>query len=319
MARHFTVLATGFVSIEAPRIDHDGSLWFSDMRAGGVHRLLPDGRTEVVVPERKMVGGICLHADGGLVVGGPDLSHVRDGRSRVLLELTDIPARDGTRAVGFNDIEADRDGALFAGVLRQDGAGTYVCGELIQVRGAGRCAVLHDDLQPNGIGLSPDGSRLYASDTFHRRILVFDIARGGLPALASEFSTTDLPGAPDGLAVDEEGCIWVAFYKGGCVARFTAEGRLAERLEVPRSSRSASASARGSSTSSPDGASRGRRTPGRSSGLRSRSARRRCIRPASERSVDEVDGVQRALERREELVDLLLLVRRAEQEVPNEY
>jgi sugar lactone lactonase YvrE len=185
------------------------------------------------VPERKMVGGICLHADGGLVVSGPDLSHVRDGRSRVLLELADVPARPGTRAVGFNDIEADRDGALFAGVLRKDGAGAYVCGELVKVTGAGCCDVVHDDLQPNGIALSPDGSRLYAADTFHRRILVFDIAGDAFPAPAGEVSTLTLPGAPDGVAVDEEGCIWVAFYKGGCVARFTAEGRLAERVEVP--------------------------------------------------------------------------------------
>jgi len=180
-----------------------------------------------------MVGGICLHADGGLVVSGPDLSHVRDGRSRVLLELADIPAREGTRAVGFNDIEADRDGALFTGVLRQDGQGAYVCGELVKVTGAGRCAVVQDDLQPNGIGVSPDGSRLYAADTFHRRILMFDIHRGALPAPAGAFSTEELPGAPDGVAVDEDGCVWVAFYKGGCVARFTAEGGLADRVEVP--------------------------------------------------------------------------------------
>jgi sugar lactone lactonase YvrE len=228
----FTVLATGFVSVEAPRLHPDRSMYFSDLRAGGVHRLLPDGGTEVVVPERKMVGGICLHVDGGLVVSGPDLSHVREGEARVLLELSDIQARPGTRAVGFNDIEADRDGALFAGVLRQDGAGAYVCGELVKVTGAGRHAVVHDDLQPNGLGLSPDGSRLFAADTFHRRVLVFDVA-DGLATPAGEFSTRAVPGSPDGLAVDEAGYVWVAFYGGGCVARFTADGRLAERLDVP--------------------------------------------------------------------------------------
>jgi sugar lactone lactonase YvrE len=230
--RAFNIVATGFVSIEAPRLDRDGSLYFSDMRAGGVHRLLGDGRIEVVVPERTLVGGICLHAHGGLVVSGAELSHVRDGESRVLLGLPE-DAGAGAEAVAFNDIEADRDGRLFAGVVRQDSAGAYVPGELIRLTGAGRHEVIHDDIQANGMGLSPDGSRLYAADTFHRRILVFELRGAALPTLAGEISTQMLPGAPDGLAVDEHGCLWVAFYRGGCVGRFTPDGRLAERLDVP--------------------------------------------------------------------------------------
>jgi len=31
-------------------------------------------------------------------------------------------------------------------------------------------------------------------------------------------------GAPDGLAVDENGCVWVACYEAGCVTRFTPAG-----------------------------------------------------------------------------------------------
>ena len=38
---------------------------------------------------------------------------------------------------------------------------------------------------------------------------------------------------PDGLAVDVEGCVWVAAYGGGCVSRFYADGRLDRHLEVP--------------------------------------------------------------------------------------
>ena len=40
-------------------------------------------------------------------------------------------------------------------------------------------------------------------------------------------------GRPDGLAVDEEGCLWVACFAGGCVTRFDAEGRILSHLDVP--------------------------------------------------------------------------------------
>jgi sugar lactone lactonase YvrE len=44
------------------------------------------------------------------------------------------------------------------------------------------------------------------------------------------------PGFPDGLAVDEEGVIWVALYGSGCVARYRPDGAPDGSLEVPASS-----------------------------------------------------------------------------------
>jgi sugar lactone lactonase YvrE len=88
--------------------------------------------------------------------------------------------------------------------------------------------VLHDDVHPNGIGLSPDGSRLYVADTFRRRLITIDAGHD-----RGEISTGQIEGLPDGLAVDAEGCVWVAFYRGGAVARFTPDGRVARRVPVP--------------------------------------------------------------------------------------
>lgn len=49
-------------------------LYFSDGRGGGVYKLDRDGSLEVVIPNGKGVGGLCLHADGGIIASGRDLT-----------------------------------------------------------------------------------------------------------------------------------------------------------------------------------------------------------------------------------------------------
>jgi D-xylonolactonase len=227
------LLASGFAALEGPTLDDDDALLFSDLRAGGVYRLRSGGGVNIVVRDRKGIGGICLHASGGLVLSGPDLCHVRGHERRVLLELGDLETRLGCTAHAFNDIAADPDGRVLAGVLREDDDGSPVRGELVLVTAAREHVVVHDDLHPNGIGLSPDASRLFVADTFRRRLIVFDVGREQLPAPVGEISTAAIAGVPDGLAVDAEGCIWVAFYRGGCVVRFTPDGRIERRVPVP--------------------------------------------------------------------------------------
>ena len=97
----FTLLASGYGAIEGPAADDEGGLYFSDVPNGGVFRLSPDGQVDVVVPKRKYVGGIILHADGGIVIAGRDISRVVDGHSETILSLNDLtPGRSEERRVG---------------------------------------------------------------------------------------------------------------------------------------------------------------------------------------------------------------------------
>src|SRR5438128_1218911 len=103
-------LAFGYGLVEAPRVDGAGNLYFSDAIDGGVYRRAPDGAMSVVVPRRRGVGGLVLHAEGGVVISGKDVSHVRDGETRILLTV------EG--ALGFNDLTTDAAGHVFVGSLR---------------------------------------------------------------------------------------------------------------------------------------------------------------------------------------------------------
>src|SRR6195256_5203655 len=105
-------LAWGYGLIEGPRVDSAGNLYFSDVTKGGVFCRRPDGSIDLIVPKRRGVGGITLHADGGLVISGRNICHVRDGETRILYERDDVG--------GFNDLFADSQGRVYVGSLRDD-------------------------------------------------------------------------------------------------------------------------------------------------------------------------------------------------------
>jgi gluconolactonase len=217
------VLASGYGLVEGPTIDRDGSLLFSDVLGGGVYRRSTDGAIETVVPKRRGVGGIALHANGGIVCSGRDIVHVHDSETRTILHI------DGV--AGWNDIATDKGGRVYGGALRFpvfDPNAEPVAGEVWRVDpDAGPDLVFDDVVHANGIAFSPDERTMYASDSRAQRIIVFDVDR----RVRHDIDAAGY-GTPDGMAVDEAGAIWVALVGGG-VGRFTPDGRLDRRVDVP--------------------------------------------------------------------------------------
>jgi sugar lactone lactonase YvrE len=76
---------------------------------------------------------------------------------------------------------------------------------------------------------------LYFVDSPTRRIDVFDysVAAGTLARRRTLASVAGVPGNPDGLTVDADGRVWVAFFGGGQVRCFAPSGRLEAIIEVP--------------------------------------------------------------------------------------
>jgi len=224
----FETLATGYGLVEGPRVDRENGLYFSDALRGGVHRRSPEGSIETVIPKRRGVGGIALHADGGIVVSGRNICHVRDGVSRIVFELQDTP--------GFNDLFTDAEGRVLVGSQRFSPfaqSAERVPGELYRIDAAGHGEQLYTDVGlTNGIGFSPAGDRLYHSDSDREHVIVHDVLESG-ELVGRRVFASFAQGAPDGLAVDELGCVWVACYGGSCVSCFTPEGGVDRHIEVP--------------------------------------------------------------------------------------
>ena len=226
-------LATGFGLIEGPVWDPGRGLYFSDVIKGGVHLLDRAGKVSLAVPKRRGIGGMALHASGGLVVGGRDIAVVKPGggMTHQLLSMDAIPG-----ATGFNDLTTDRAGRLYVGSLafRVFAGDPPKPGHLHVIDLDGTMRTLSDGVMlTNGLGFSPDGRRLYHCDARASLVRIYDVNDDGSVGPWRSFATFPPGGVPDGLKVASDGSVWVADAHGGRVAVFNQDGTHRQDIAVP--------------------------------------------------------------------------------------
>jgi sugar lactone lactonase YvrE len=205
------------------------TLIWVDILGSAVHRFHPGFGSDEVTSVPQHVGAAKPRTNGGLVLNLRDGIGIQDpgGDLRWLVYWE----RDGMRG---NDAAVDPAGRLWAGTMRYDTAAGG--GFLARVEPTGRAAVVLPEVSiSNGLGWSPDETRMYYVDTPTHRIDVFDydLDSGDVRDRRPLAEVTDTDGSPDGLTVDADGCVWVAVNGGGQVRRYTPDGALDRVIEVP--------------------------------------------------------------------------------------
>lgn len=227
----FETLVSGWEFLEAPRVDDDGNLYFSDVTLGGLHKRLTDGSIRSFLAGRTWIGGIAFNDDGGIVCSGKDgLIHFDEATGKI----TPLPILiDGQPAGAVNDFCPDAGGGVIAGLIDADSvaAGRMPDGRpLVRLDPSGRVTRLWEGIGvSNGIGFSPDRRRLYQSESY-KTLWVYDVAPDG--SLADRRVFADIADA-DGLTVDSEGGVWVARFDSFGVTRFSPDGAVVEHYGVP--------------------------------------------------------------------------------------
>ncbi|TWT02837.1 SMP-30/gluconolactonase/LRE family protein [Reyranella sp. CPCC 100927] len=226
-------LATGYGLVEGPVWDANQGLYFSDVMNGGVYRLGRDDKVSLAVPKRRGIGGMALHAAGGLVVGGRDITHVSltNGDGKTLLTSDVTP-----EAIGFNDLTTDAAGRIYVGSLafRVFGGDPPRPGHLHVIDIDGTARTISDGIMlTNGLGFSPDGKRLYHSDARGGLVRIYDVNADGSVGPWRKFASLGENGVADGLKVAGDGSVWVADAHGGRVAVFNADGSHRTDVAVP--------------------------------------------------------------------------------------
>jgi gluconolactonase len=212
--------------LEGPRFAAAGELVYSDVIAGGVYACGPDGEVRELLAKRRGIGGIVAHADGGWIVSGRTLVHLRDDGSQ-----RELPCAEG--ACGYNDLGTTATGELLAGVLRyRPLAGEPPQpGQLLLIGLDGTSRVISEEIVwPNGIGVTADGDTVYISDYADATVRAVSLSGADTRTFAHSPQ-----GSADGLALDADGGVWVALGEGAAVARFDVDGGLDEVVELPAS------------------------------------------------------------------------------------
>ncbi|MCR9196612.1 MAG: SMP-30/gluconolactonase/LRE family protein [Hyphomonas sp.] len=224
------LLAEGLRFPEGPCIGSDGSIWWVEIEGGCLCHL---ANRKVV---RHTIGGrpngAAMALDGDIWIADQGLNAIRhfrvnDGSAKTILDRV-----DGQRLGMPNDLTFSPDGELLftcSNDARTSPVG-YVCALSLD---SGKARIIADGLYfPNGIALSPDCRRLYVAETFRQRIMVAERTNDDWSDFVP-FAMVGGPIGPDGLAVCDDGAIFVALYGQGCVMKLSAQGERLETIVVP--------------------------------------------------------------------------------------
>ena len=197
-----------------------------------VHRVDPRDGTDAPLVTPSDVGAAVPRAGGGLVLCLRDGLHLQDGDGDPVPWIA-LPHGPSVRC---NDAKADASGRLYAGTMAYDAAPE--AGALYRVDpGATRAAVVVPAVTiSNGLAWSADGRTLWYIDSPLRRIDAFDVdpASGALSGRRTAVDLSAVAGVPDGMTIDADGGLWVAFFGGACVKRFDpATGACDVTIPIP--------------------------------------------------------------------------------------
>src|SRR5215831_2104454 len=108
-------------------------------------------------------------------------------------------------------------------------------GGAVNILNDGRCDRRGRFWVANGVCWSPDDAQMYFADSHVRTIFVydFDLATGKIGPRRVFATMDDRPGVPDGSSVDAEGFVWNAVFDGGCLLRYSPDGRIDRTVQLP--------------------------------------------------------------------------------------
>lgn len=207
--------------LEGPVFDRDGQLYVTDIPFGRIFRVSPQGEWQPVAEYDGWPNGMKIAPDGRFVITdykrGLMLLDPASGAVTPLLET----ARSESFK-GVNDLCFSAAGDIYFTDQGQTGLQDPT-GRVWRLEPNGRLTCLIDTIpSPNGIVLAADESHLLVAVTRANQIWRLPLHADGSVTKASIFCHMHGgPSGPDGLALDQEGCLLVAHAGFGTVWRLS--------------------------------------------------------------------------------------------------
>ena len=207
----------------------DERLYWCDIPLGRVFAYDPRSGSHWLCFEGEAVGGFTIQESGALLLfmARGAIKKWQGGNFATVVE--EIPEERENR---FNDVLADPSGRVLCGTMSTPKRR----GRLYRMDRDGRLTVLLEDIGcSNGLAFSRDRKQLYYTDSYAREIYLFDYESDtGTITNRRIFATVpETEGMPDGMTIDADGGIWSARWDGGCVVRYTPDGKEHLRISLP--------------------------------------------------------------------------------------
>jgi gluconolactonase len=267
-------VATGLGFIEGPVATTDGAVFVADLISGWILKVdVSSGHVDRFANVKGSPNGLAAGPDGALYVcnsGGMSFNVSPDGLNthsphgrppHAIAGCIQRVTPDGKVDIVYdrcgdypllapNDLVFDARGNFYFTDAGRHHNRTADLGGIYFARSDGSRIVelVHDPMllapptHPNGIGLSPDGTRLYVAETITGRLWAWDITEDGVltspPNAISPQGPALLHGEPgfslfDSLAVDGDGFICVATLLKGGISVISPNGGVVDYIDIP--------------------------------------------------------------------------------------
>ena len=208
-------------------------LYWLDIKGQSISWFTPGTGEYTQVPVDEQPGALVLRERGGMAVAFFGGFRFFDPETGAVETIHDIETNGAD--CRLNDGRCDRQGRFWAGSM--DNA--------MKGRPLGSLYRLDPDLSlrktdtgivvSNALAFSPEGDVMYFGDLGQDVIWAYDLDTdtGAISNKRVFAGPGSAPGLPDGSAVDSEGYVWSARWKGWCLARFAPDGTLDRTVEIP--------------------------------------------------------------------------------------
>lgn len=189
-----------------------------NLDGSNIHALEVDGNPGCVV----------LSDDGTMVAGVDNQISSLDGGGNLLKVLADTKEGSGLR---FNDGKCDPSGRFWVGSMdrkEKNKLGSLYSWNSIE----GLVNREQGVTVSNGMGWSPDNSLFYYIDSPTREVSVydFDLSTGSINNKRRFISFSEEDGFPDGMTIDNEGRLWIAFWGGSKIMCVNPDSKAIEEV-----------------------------------------------------------------------------------------
>ncbi len=211
---------------------HQNRLLYVDIEAHKIIAYTPSTGEEVTWSTGQRVGTVVPRVNGGLVWAGDDGFFFLDENTGESTPVADPEPNSPDNR--FNDGKCDPAGRLWAGTI------------CLKKRPDAALYCLHTDLRvekkfapvtnSNGIIWSHDTRTMYYIDTPSKKVRAFDFdnAAGAISNERVVWDTSADASVPDGMTIDSEGRLWIAFCHGGKIVCFDPTTRKVEmQIDFP--------------------------------------------------------------------------------------